>query len=60
MLNAANRMLGSIAGNFDRPAGPVDSISEGVLSIFPILDAILIKPSAPGRALTVKPSARIG
>jgi hypothetical protein len=32
MLNAANRVFGSIAGNFDRSAGPVDTISEDVYS----------------------------
>ena len=32
MLKAANRVFGSIAGNFDRTASPVDRISESALS----------------------------
>jgi hypothetical protein len=32
MLNAANGIFGSIDGNFDRSAGPVDTVSEDVYS----------------------------
>jgi hypothetical protein len=32
MLNAANRIFGSIDGYFDRSAGPVDTSSEDVYS----------------------------
>jgi hypothetical protein len=32
MLNAANRIFGSIDGNFDRSAGPGSTISEDVYS----------------------------
>jgi len=32
MLNAANRISGSIAGNFDRSAGPVETIGEDLYS----------------------------
>jgi len=32
MPNAANRIFGSIDGNFDSAAGPVNTISEDVYS----------------------------
>ena len=32
MPNAANRIFGSIDGNFDRSAGPVNTTREGIYS----------------------------